>query len=181
MGGSPDEVAVESVTGKGGTIMTTASGSAFTMVFDCHVADICENMNKLSADTQLYAGLAVQDDEHDRIFRAYNDVIACLQDADKVDQSAVKFEQLISYVALQFIIENKVMKMLGYPACETHTKQHADFIARINEFVREVEAGQATIADMVHYIGHWLLGHVLLVDREFGDYQASLPTSRHCA
>ena len=69
------------------------------------------------------------------------------------------------------------MEMLKYPGCDSHREQHVSFIRRVNTFVMEIKEGRSAVNELVLYIGHWLLGHALVADMEFGDFEASLADS----
>ena len=154
--------------------MSSLSASAFTTVFDSHVMDICENLKRLADDESTIARLLACDYHHEQIVGKYNDFIVSLRDPNRSDDRPVKFQQLVSYIGIHFTFENTLMQLIGYPDYENHKNQHARFINRINTFVRDIQMGGSTVDELVLYIGHWLLGHVLVADKEFGDFEASL-------
>ena len=159
--------------------MATLSTNAFTPMFDSHVMDICENLRKLAEDESEYAAdehPGPGNHQHEQIVGKYNDFIASLRDARLADERPTRFQQLVSYISIHFTAENALMQMVKYPDYENHKMQHARFIERLNKSVFDVKEGRGTVEELVLYIGHWLLGHVLLADKEFSDFGASLAT-----
>ena len=156
--------------------MATLSTNAFTPMFDSHVMDICENLRKLAEDESEIIGIQAHDHQHEQIVGKYNDFIASLRDARLADERPTRFQQLVSYISIHFTAENALMQMVKYPDYENHKMQHARFIERLNKSVFDVKEGRGTVEELVLYIGHWLLGHVLLADKEFSDFGASLAT-----
>ncbi len=154
--------------------MPTLSQASFKSVLDGHLADICENLRRAGADQASIVGVPAHDQQHEQIVEKYNDFILCLRDPNRLDERPEKFQQLVSYIIIHFTAENTLMHLLGYPGCEDHKKQHASFIDRVNLFIADIKDGISSIDELVLYIGHWLLGHVLLADRDFGDFEASL-------
>ena len=81
------------------------------------------------------------------------------------------FQDLISYTTVHFAAENSLMKILGYPAALHHAKQHASFISNVNRLLADVRSGTFTVEELVLFIGHWLVGHILLADSLFSEFE----------
>ena len=154
--------------------MSNQSASAFGSGYDGYVADICDNLTKIASDETLWVGIGEAHSEHDVIVKRYNDFVATLRRPECAGERPEKFQNLVSYIRLHFTFEDTLMKFLRYPGCEQHRRQHIGFIKRLDSFAQEVRAGRATTEELVLFIGHWLLGHVLIADTEFGDFEASL-------
>lgn len=154
--------------------MLNPSADGFTLMFDSQLINICENLKKIADGESSMVGIASQDNQHGQIVEKYNDFIKSLQDTNLYEERPARFQQLVSYLSVHFTFENTLMQLVGYPDCESHKKQHFGFINRINGFVREIQAGASSVDEMVLYIGHWLLGHALVADKDFGDFEATL-------
>ena len=157
--------------------MPRLNKNSYTAAFDRHVMDICQNMGRLVSDESAAAGPASREHQHVQMIARYNDFINSLRKTAPTDDIATKFQDLISYIGIHFTSENVLMDMLKYPGYDNHREQHSNFICRVNTFVVEIKEGHSTVNDMVLYIGHWLLGHALVADMEFGDFEASLADS----
>ncbi|MEI8393194.1 MAG: hemerythrin family protein [Rhodospirillaceae bacterium] len=155
--------------------MSNLSASAFKALFDSHVLDICDNLRKLDDDGTSFIGVSANQEHHEVIVDKYNGFIKCLRDPKQVDERPNKFRELVSYITLHFIFENKYMAMLNYPDYEKHKTQHKNFIDNINGYNYKIRSGESTVDDMVLYIGHWLIGHVLITDKQFSDFEATHP------
>ena len=154
--------------------MTSALFQVRSVSFDRHIYDILDNLSKLSDSESIDAGIPLLDEQHSKIVDKYNDFVNSLRDQSLADQRSEKFESLISYIGLHFVVENSAMKMLSYPLCDLHVAQHAGFITQVNNMIAELRDGSLAIEGLVLYMGHWLLGHVLISDKEFEEFEASL-------
>jgi len=150
------------------------TNGAFAPVFDSHLMDICENLKRATGSDSYSVGVPAHDEHHEKIVEKYNDFIQCLRNPDALDERPERFQALVSFVGLHFAFENSLMQVIGYPDYEQHKKQHSDFIDRVNLFAADIQASLATIEELILYIGHWLLGHVLIADKQFGEFEAGL-------
>ena len=158
--------------------MTNSIFQTRSISFDTHIYDILDNLSRLSDADAIDAGISLIDEQHNKIVEKYNELVNSLRDQSEANSRAEKFEGLMSYIGLHFAMENSVMKMLSYPLCDLHVSQHAGFIERINEFVERIREGRSEAGEMILYIGHWLLGHVLITDKEFEEFEAGAVLSQ---
>ena len=158
--------------------MASAIFQSSSISFDRHIFDILDNLSRLSDTASIDAGIPMIDEQHSKIVEKYNELVNSLRDQSEANSRADKFEGLMSYIGLHFAIENSVMKMLSYPLSDLHVSQHAGFIERINEFVERIREGRSETGEMILYIGHWLLGHVLITDKEFEEFEAGAVLSQ---
>ena len=157
--------------------MPSLNKNLYTAAFDRHVLDICQNMERLASDESATAGPVSLEHQHVQIIAKYNEFITSLRHTTSSNDIPAKFQDLISYIGIHFTSENILMEMLKYPGCDSHREQHVSFIRRVNTFVMEIKEGRSAVNELVLYIGHWLLGHALVADMEFGDFEASLADS----
>lgn len=148
--------------------------SPFHAVFDGNIADICATMQQVAQNGAAFEFSPLVEGHDSLLMQRYIKLVDGLRaSADSVARSA-KFREFISFISIHFIFEAKMMRVEGYPGSDHHEIQHADFIKRVNGFVAEIGSGAATVEELVLYIGHWLLGHTLISDNAFGDFQAEL-------
>lgn len=159
---------------KGGTAMPHPGESPFRALFDSQIMDICGNLRKLTSEEHAFTKVGAPEGQDQLILEKYNEFVACLRDPALVEVRPERFKKLVSYISLHFVIECKLMKLLGYPDTERHESQHNNFIKTIDFYVREIQNERSTAEELVLYIGHWLLGHALISDQAFGDFEAGL-------
>ena len=145
--------------------MTSPMFPSKPISFDPHIYDILDNLSRISDVASIDAEISLIDEQHSKIVDKYNDFVSSLRDHSAASQRAAKFESLISYIGLHFVVENSAMKMLSYTLCDLHVAQHAGFIAHVNGMISQVRCGSIAIEDLVLYMGHWLLGHILISDK----------------
>ncbi len=146
--------------------------------FDNQIYDILDNLSRLSDGASKDAGISLIDEQHSKIVQKYNDLVNTLHVQSEANSRAEKFEGLMAYIALHFAMENSVMKVLSYPLCDLHISQHAGFISHVNNMAAHISAGESSIESLILYMGHWLLGHVLISDKEFEEFEASTTDPR---
>ncbi|CAK0744242.1 Bacteriohemerythrin [Azospirillaceae bacterium] len=147
--------------------MEDLSPAVFTSLLDRHILDICENMNRLSDGEVHLVNIGDDEDRHRLIFAKYNEFVFNLihqQDAGRIEE---KFKELIKYIRVHFIVEEKIMKIHEYDGYAKHKAQHDDFTATITKLAIDISVNKSNAEDMALYIGHWLIGHMLISDMQF--------------
>ena len=84
-------------------------------------------------------------------------------------------DELTHLTETHFADEESLMAQAGYPGLADHRLEHQLLLAELMEFVRDVQAGYASL-EICHLLAlkDWFVGHVVLADREFADFlQAS--------
>ena len=146
----------------------------FTTLFDEHLLDICENINRLGEQPETLIGISGVDDQHSELIKKYNEFVGCLRDGGRRKEVAGQFKKLLIFLNMHFMFEEKIMVMIGYPRLEIHRRQHRDFIVKVQEMADDVRQNREAIESLTMYIGHWILGHTLIADKDFGDFEAAL-------
>jgi len=139
-----------------------------------HLDDICGKLTMLTADSTIIASMPNIHDQHSKIAEKYSELVAAMQDDAKAAARPKMFANMIAFVAMHFAVENAYMKSLSYPLTTRHVEQHASFIRNVNALSDEVRQGMLSVEELVLFIGHWLVGHLLLADTQFEEFQASM-------
>lgn len=151
-------------------VMENINRSGFTSLLDQHILDICENMNRLSDGEVNLVGIGKEEEQHRLIIVKYNEFISSLMNRRGPDDYVEKFKEMMKYINIHFLIEEKVMKMSGYEGYVGHKSQHDNFTETVNAFATGNGEKKTKIEDMAMYIGHWLIGHMLISDVKFEEF-----------
>ena len=135
-----------------------------------HINEICSRLSALTDASSAMESMPAIHDDHSKIAEKYRDLVAAMRDPVRSPERAKLFEGLIAFIALHFAVENALMKSVGYPQRSAHAEQHASFIANASARSSQVKRGELTIEELVLYVGHWLVGHVLLADKLFEEF-----------
>ena len=111
------------------------------------------------------------DDQHRKLIELVNK----LHDAMKQGKGAQVLNDVLSslaaYTQTHFSDEERVMLQNRYPGFSDHKRSHDQLVARVRDFQREVEAGNATVSlGLMNFLKDWLLQHIQGVDRKYGPY-----------
>ncbi len=93
-------------------------------------------------------------------------------------------DELAIETRIHFAVEESLMRMLSFPAVETHVGEHKDLSQQLEKFRKRAQDFE--VADeLAAFIQQWLNDHVDRFDREFVDHflragiNATAATRRH--
>ena len=126
-------------------------------------------------DIAYAVGLDPVDDDHQRLFALYNRFSDALKAGESREQVGQFLTELVDYSETHFRREEALMRRLDYPDYAKHKRMHDAFA----DYVRATAAGPAPSDDDVEflhgYVAIWLCGHILVMDKWFGEWLANLP------
>jgi len=77
---------------------------------------------------------------------------------------------LASYCVEHFASEERLMKEHNYPGYGEHKEIHDTFVQKVQETITGFEKHQVSPATIMDLLSAWLMGHILKVDKEYGDF-----------
>jgi len=122
-------------------------------------------------------GLAVGDDgidtDHMILIALLNEAASRIRArADRPSLSAA-VGRLLTYTALHFEQEERVMESSGYPDRIAHKAQHDALRERADGLKRRLDAGETAIGDdLLALVRDWLFEHIQRSDKRIGDHLA---------
>jgi hemerythrin len=118
-------------------------------------------------------GIPIIDAQHKELLNLTNELYtACLQG----DSSArLSFREAVhstvEYVHKHFSAEERIFENINYPKIAEHKKEHAGFIKRILEDVKNFESGKTFVPNIfVRFLRDWALAHIAVSDKEYAEY-----------
>ncbi|WP_027185118.1 bacteriohemerythrin [Desulfovibrio inopinatus] len=117
----------------------------------------------------LAVGVPTIDSQHKHLFI----LIDTLRSVDSDDSEEIKkaIDELNTYAAMHFALEERLMDRFNYPYADNHLRAHATFISQVGEYDVECAFGSGpSRSEVVDYIEGWISNHIMTVDMQFGEY-----------
>lgn len=134
-------------------------------------------INPLRMGKMYSVGHAAMDQQHDRLFGMINRLIA-LQDKSEAEQRAGLreiFPKIADYSVKHFRSEEKIMDKMGWDRIAEHKALHAKLLGEVSAMQERIRAGkpgssgEVTLREAVLFLKSWLMGHILVVDKRYGE------------
>ncbi|MEI8394955.1 MAG: hemerythrin family protein [Rhodospirillaceae bacterium] len=130
---------------------------------------MAESLSIIVLDSSFTIGIESIDQEHGYLIAIYNNLVSGIESAQGFAVLDQTTEKLFSYADYHFVSEEMVMTAAGYPGLAQHRKQHASFIATLEEQLADRSQGHATLRiKLAKFVGRWIQEHILASDRAFG-------------
>ena len=111
------------------------------------------------------------DDQHRKLIELVNKLHDAMRQGKGAQVLNDVLSSLAAYTQTHFSDEERVMLQNRYPGFSDHKRSHDQLVARVRDFQREVEAGNATVSlGLMNFLKDWLLQHIQGVDRKYGPY-----------
>lgn len=126
----------------------------------------------------LSVGIAEIDAQHKELFGQIQLLHAALSAGRAADQVAPMFDFLETYVREHFAAEEAEMDRMNYPQRRSHKASHAEFIAELQRLRAELDQvgpGPEMAVRLQRRLRDWLVGHIGIMDREFGQFVGRRP------
>ena len=77
---------------------------------------------------------------------------------------------LLIYARNHFATEERLFERYGYPQTEAHQKEHVNFTVAAKEWKQRHDAGEALGKEVLGFLRHWLLYHILRSDKAYAPF-----------
>ncbi|WP_042697614.1 bacteriohemerythrin [Azospirillum sp. B506] len=81
--------------------------------------------------------------------------------------------RLLTYTALHFEQEERLMEQCGYPGIVAHKAQHEALRTRADKLRRRLEAGDSVADELLALVREWLFEHIQRADKRIGEHIAA--------
>jgi len=122
-------------------------------------------------DQTYSVSVAKFDEQHQKLFSLLNELHDAMQQGK--GQAAVKstLRELAMYTVTHFRAEEELLRKTNFPGFAAHQAEHQKFVARVNGFIEEVNAGRnASPIAILGFIKDWLADHIMRTDRAYAAY-----------
>lgn len=114
-------------------------------------------------------GVPEIDEEHRQLFQMLNEAFSLLGDPSN---TTIIIKNLIpalkNYAATHFAHEEAYMEQIKDPELSLQKKEHAAFVAKINNIELSSDASEQTLRDLLEFLTRWLYHHILGSDMMIG-------------
>lgn len=124
---------------------------------------------KWTVDLEL--GLEIIDRQHRWLVSATNALYHEMhRDPREYERLDMLIRGLLLYVRQHFAVEERLFKRYGYPQTEAHLKEHEHFTVAVEEWKSRHQAGEALSLEILGFLKHWLLYHILRSDKAYAPF-----------
>lgn len=125
----------------------------------------------------LSVGVELIDSQHKALINAVNDLFeACSKGLGRKKISET-MEFMKNYTVTHFGEEEKLQQKYSYPDYPNHKKYHAEFINKVDEYSKRLDAEGANIALVAEFntfVSNWLIYHISREDKKIGQHIAKI-------
>jgi hemerythrin-like metal-binding protein len=125
----------------------------------------------------LSVGVEAMDDQHRQLFARLNVLVEAVRSGRGAEEVGQTMEFLDQYVREHFADEEKLLAESAYPGLEIHKRMHSGFtaeLAAVRTGLAAPGADRQELANRLHLsLRDWLLRHIRVEDRAYGEYLAS--------
>ena len=132
-------------------------------------------------ENEYSIGIDSIDEQHEYLFSLLAQVstMADENDSERIYDAILDMKR---YTEVHFFEEELLMRLSGYQELEQHIKQHRRFIKTADNFIDDLEKFPlAAIAEMSAYLSNWLISHIQVSDRRYGEYKCEMDRSTFSA
>jgi hemerythrin len=121
-------------------------------------------------DESYLVGDGEIDGQHQYIFQLANSLTEDL-DRKQIETAIVV---LFKYVRQHFVLEEEMMKRMGYPKVREHIELHNDLIARLGEIALRPFSGGEEMFAFKKFMYDWIVDHISTRDKDYARFSQTL-------
>ncbi|RKZ39980.1 MAG: hemerythrin [Gammaproteobacteria bacterium] len=122
---------------------------------------------------ELSVGIQEIDEQHKVLVNILNELNAAIKTGRSFDIRVKLLDKIIEYTKTHFIVEESLMRILGYPKYEEHKQQHEILMVQVLEHrvkMTSLEGSSLSSYDLLFFLRHWLSEHIMKSDKEYEPY-----------
>lgn len=125
----------------------------------------------LEWDEKYSMGIAVFDEQHQRIIQLLNKLLDAAKDNKKTEEFGIVLKELISYAASHFTAEEDAMKKYDYPHYKEYRDEHDEIKLKLSELYQKyVEDDMPNTIELLKFITHWIDNHLKNADMNYAPF-----------
>ena len=119
-------------------------------------------------------GIKAIDKDHQKLFKAINDLHDSYEIGDTNSHFSELFEILSKYVDEHFAREEEALIGMGYPEpdLKSHVASHQGLASTVHEYAKLYRSNPHAISrkEILKFLGNWLTEHILKLDMDYVPY-----------
>jgi hemerythrin-like metal-binding protein len=130
---------------------------------------VMTKLQRINWDPIYSVHVEILDEQHKKLFETVNHLIEVFESGSG-DFISV-FNKLIEYISGHFHQEHIVMMNSGFPGFAAHSREHQQFIEKVEEFMQSYKAADQDLGiNMVVYMKNWIRNHTTTIDMEYAEH-----------
>ncbi|TCO79573.1 hemerythrin [Plasticicumulans lactativorans] len=135
--------------------------------------------NVMEWSDELSVGIQEIDEQHRFLVDLVNQINATMLATNDAEAIRRDFDRLLEYTRTHFVVEESLMRILGYPDYETHKSHHEGLLAQVLQFKQRLDdIGRVSRVDLMDFLKHWLIEHIKREDRLYSEHFLSRGAQR---
>jgi methyl-accepting chemotaxis protein/hemerythrin len=114
------------------------------------------------------------DNQHKKLIDLINTLFSEMNSAKNKQAVSTALTKLIEYTGTHFKFEEDLFDKHGYPDTDAHKKIHAELVAKVIDFQKQVEDGTADVSlELMEFLKDWLIKHIKGTDQKYSQFLLS--------
>jgi hemerythrin len=110
------------------------------------------------------------DDQHKKLVEMIQRLNGAMKTGEGQKVISDILNDLVTYAETHLSQEEKFLQQNNYPDFAAHKQIHDDLRKKLGETIVEFEQGRAVPAAIMNFLSDWLLGHIMKVDKKYGEF-----------
>jgi hemerythrin len=126
----------------------------------------------MSWNPKLSVGVAVIDDDHQKLVSMVNELYDAIQAGRGKDSLGPTLAKLVDYTKFHFGREEDFMAKTSYPAAVDHKREHDGLTKQVLDVQGKYQSGAAATLslEVMNFLKNWLLQHIQGSDKKYGPH-----------
>ncbi|PWV60640.1 bacteriohemerythrin [Plasticicumulans acidivorans] len=136
--------------------------------------------NYIEWTDDLSVGIQEIDEQHKYLVQLVNELNAqLLTQGNQRDIIEEALDRLMRYTETHFVVEESLMRILGYPDYEPHKQHHEDLLRMAHDFREQLRHdGKISRIELMEFLHKWLTHHILKEDTQYSEHFLSRGAQR---
>ncbi len=119
-------------------------------------------------NNELNVGVDLFNEQHKKLIGIVNKLHDAMLKGEHGSGVTDTVRELAVFTRWHFDEEERHMELAGFSGLETHKREHAAFIRRVESFITRLDNGSVTISiSVLRFIISWLTVHILKTDKKY--------------
>jgi len=128
-------------------------------------------MQHIKWEDRFSVGIREFDLHHRTMVDMVNDVININAGSDDPNALPAVVNNLVQYTLFHFTAEEALLVEFKFPELEAHKAEHQELMDQVQLYHDRIKTGESLDAsELLEFLSHWLLDHILGMDMEYGPY-----------
>ena len=120
---------------------------------------------------ELSVGIQEIDEQHKYLVGLVNELNEALITRGGTDAVRETFDRLIEYTRTHFVVEESLMRILGYPDYENHKHSHEQLLGQVLAFKERFETEHRVHRrELMEFLKQWLTQHIMKEDVLYSEH-----------